>query len=151
MPSILYTQARGEIADGTINLLTDVLVVMLVNNVYVPSTSDLVVDAGTAFDPASAEIATTNYVPGWGGAGRMVLSSKTIFKDFGLNAAFLRADNVLWTALGAAVEISAAILIKEGLVNDTTSRLIGYFDVADVFTNDGDIIVQWNPLGLFKF
>ena len=150
MASLLYNTAKKEIADGTIALLTDAIKVMLVTSAYVPDADDDVVDAAGA-DALAAEIAVTGYTGGWGGAGRKALASKAIAVDDANDRAEFDAADLTWTALGAGATIAAFILIKEGAANDTTSRLIAYFDVSDTATNGGDYTITVNAEGLLNF
>jgi hypothetical protein len=52
-------------------------------------------------------------------------------------------SDLVWTSLGVGATIAGAILIKEGGANDTTSRLICYWDVTDTPTNGGDITLDF--------
>lgn len=151
MPSYVYTKAAEEIANGTIDLLTDTIKAMLVNSTYTPSKSDTVVDAGGANDPVDAEINVTGYTRGWGGAGRKSLASKAINLDNTNNRAEFDASDLTWTSLGSGATIAAMILIKEGVSNDTTSRLIAYLDVTDTSTNGGNITFTFDAEGIIQF
>lgn len=48
--------------------------------------------------------------------------------------------------MGGAVNqtIAAAVLIKEGATNDTTSKLIVYFDLTDTPTNGSDVTLTFD-------
>lgn len=139
MASFFYNKAVQEILNGTINLDTDTLKVMLVDSTYTPNRDDDVVDAGGGSDAADAEITATNYTAGWGGAGRKTASITISEQDANDRAIGVLSD-ITWTALGGAVNdtVVGAILIKEGGANDTTSRLIVYWDLTDTATNGGD-------------
>ena len=152
MASFVYNTSKKEIMDGTLNLNTDTLKVILVNSTYTANADDDVVDAGGANDAVDGEITATNYTKGWGGAGRKTLANKTFETDKPNDRAELHADNITWTALGGASNdtIVAAVLIKEGGANDTTSRLIAYIDLADTTTNGGDFTIQWNAEGILQ-
>lgn len=152
MASLVYNIAKKEVMDGTLNLNTDTLKVMLVNATYTPNADDDVVDAGGANDAVDAEIAATNYVGGWGGSGRKTLSNKVFQEDDANDRAELHADNITWTALGGAQNdtIVGAVIVKEGVSDDTTSRLIAYIDLADTTTNGGDFTIQWNAEGILQ-
>lgn len=152
MASLVYNIAKKEIMDGTLNLNTDTLKIMLINATYTPNADHTLVDAGGASDVLDAEINATNYAGGWGGAGRKTLTTKTFQQDDVNDRGELHADNVSWTALGGAANdtIVAAVLVKEGGANDTTSRLIAYIDLADTTTNGGDFTIQWNAEGLLQ-
>lgn len=146
MASHFYTTGLKECLDGTIDLDTDTIKLMLVTASYTPDKDDLVVDAGGANDPIDHEIAVSGYTGGWGGSGR-----KTVTVTISANLTDDRVDIAIsdqtWTALGAGATIAGAILIKEGGANDTTSRLLAYFDVTDTATNGGDITLDFNAIG----
>lgn len=151
MPSFVYNKAAQEMADGTIDLLTDTIKTMLVTSQYSPARTDLVVDAGGANDPVDAEINVTGYTRGWNGAGRKALASKTVVVDQANNRAEFSAGNLTWTSLGSGATIAAMVLVKEGVSNDTTSRLIAYLDVTDTPTNGGNIAFTFDAEGIIQF
>lgn len=151
MPSFVYNKAAEELANGTVDLLADTIKTMLVTSQYSPARSDLVVDAGGANDPVDAEINVTGYTRGWNGAGRKSLASKTIVVDQANNRAEFSAGNLTWTSLGSGATIAGMLLIKEGVSNDTTSRLIAYLDVTDTATNGGNIAFTFDAEGIIQF
>lgn len=152
MANFLYNTAAKEIHDGTLNLLSDTIKVMLVNSSYTPDRDHDVVDAGGANDPVDAEITATNYEKGWGGSGRKALTSKAITVNKTDDRSEFDAADVTWTALGGTTNdtVVGAILIKEGASNDTTSRLIAYVDLTDTPTNGGDFTIVWNTGGIVQ-
>lgn len=149
--SFVYNKAAEELASGTIDLLGDTIKTMLVTSQYTASRTDLVVDAGGANDPVDAEINVTGYTRGWGGAGRKDLTGKGVVVDQAGNRAEFSAGNLTWTALGTGATIAAMLIIKEGVSNDTTSRLIAYLDVTNTPTNGGDISFTFNSDGIIQF
>jgi hypothetical protein len=151
MPSFVYNKAAEELANGTIDLLTDTIKTMLVTSQYSPARTDLVVDAGGANDAVDAEINVTGYTRGWGGSGRKTLGTKVVVVDQANNRAEFSAANLTWTTLGSGATIAAMIVIKEGVSNDTTSRLIAYLDVTDTPTNGGDIAFTFDAEGIIQF
>jgi hypothetical protein len=151
MASFVYNKAAEELANGTIDLLADTIKVMLVTSQYTAARTDLVVDAGGANDPVDAEINVSGYTRGWNQSGRKSLASKAIAVDQANNRAEFSAGNLTWTTLGSGATIAAQILIKEGVSNDTTSRLIAYLDVTDTPTNGGDIAFTYNAEGIIQF
>lgn len=151
MPSFVYNKAAEEIASGTINLLSDTIKAMLVTSSYSPARSDLVVDAGGANDAVDHEINVTGYTRGYGGAGRKSLASKAIAVDQTNNRAEFSAANLTWTSLGSGATIAGMVLVKEGVSNDTTSRLIAYLDVTDTATNGGNIAFTFDAEGILQF
>ncbi|MFZ9394214.1 MAG: hypothetical protein ACO277_08180 [Ilumatobacteraceae bacterium] len=151
MASFVYNKAAQEMADGTIDLLTDTIKTMLVTSQYSAARTDLVVDNGGANDPVDAEINVTGYTRGWNGAGRKTLASKAVVVDQANNRAEFSAGNLTWTSLGTGATIAAMVLIKEGVSNDTTSRLIAYLDVTDTPTNGGNIAFTFDAEGVIQF
>ena len=152
MPSFVYNKAAEELANNaTINLIADTIKVMLVTSQYTPARTDLVVDAGGANDAVDAEINVTGYTRGWGGSGRKQLGTKVVVVDQANNRAEFSAANLTWTTLGSGATIAAMVVIKEGVSNDTTSRLIAYLDVTDTPTNGGDIAFTFDAEGIIQF
>lgn len=148
MASFWYNTGLKDCLDGTIALGTTALKVMLVDSSYVPVQSDTVLNTGGATDAESAEIDVANYTRGWGGAGR---KSATLTLGVYNSSPTFRVDvaiaDMTWTALGVGATIAGAILVKEGVADDTTSRPIAYLDVTDTPTNGGDITLDFASLG----
>jgi len=149
--SFVYNKAAEELNNGTIDLLNDTIKTMLVTSQYTAARTDLVVDAGGANDPVDAEINVTGYTRGWGGSGRKDLTGKGVVVDQAGNRAEFSAGNLTWTALGTGATIAAMLIIKEGVSNDTTSRLIAYLDVTNTPTNGGDVSFTFNSDGIIQF
>lgn len=150
--SFLYNLAKKELLDGTIDLLVDTIKVMLVTSSYVANADDDVVDAGGANDAVDHELSGTGYVAGWGAAGRKTLGTKAIAEDDPNDRAEFDAADLVWSAINAGTA-AAAIIIKEGGANDTTSRLIAYIDTGGfpITTNGGDLNVNWNAEGILQW
>jgi len=144
MASFVYNTGAKELLDE-IDFNTDVLKIMLVTSSYVANRDDDVVDAGGANDPVDHEIAVSGYTGGWGGSGRKT-ATLTHEVDKPNDRAEIDIADLTWTALGTGATIAAAILIKEGGANDTTSRLIAYFDITDTPTNGGDITLDFDAV-----
>ena len=144
MASFVYNTGAKELLDE-IDFNTDVLKIMLVTSGYVANRDDDVVDAGGANDPVDHEIAVSGYTGGWGGSGRKT-ATLTHEVDKTNDRAEIDIADLTWTALGTGATIAAAILIKEGGANDTTSRLIAYFDITDTPTNGGDITLDFDAV-----
>lgn len=154
MADIFFNTGKKKIVDhndaDTINLLSNTIQVMLVDDTYVGNADDDLVDDGSANDPASKEIAVTGYTAGFGGTGRKTLAGKTITTDDANDRVEFDANDVTWTALGAGATIGAIILYKRNTA-DTDSQLIAKFEVTDTPTNGSDITAQWNTEGLLNF
>jgi len=146
MASHWYNTALKEFLDGTMDIDTTTLKIMLVKSGYTPDKGDDVVDAGGANDAVDHELTVSGYTGGYGGAGRKTATVTLQANDTDDRVDIAIAD-LTWTALATGETIAGAILIKEGGANDTTSRLIAYFDVTDTPTNGGDITLDFNSLG----
>lgn len=153
MANFVYNNVAGKIVDQSINLLTDILKVMLVTSAYVPDR-----DHDFVSSAAAAELATTtNYVPGFGGAGRKLLAGRTVTVDDPNDRSELDCNDFLWTALGGASNqtIAAFIVIKE-ITNDAASLLIAYVDTSTgtpslpFTTNGSDFTGVINVEGLIQ-
>lgn len=143
MASFMYNKAVQEILTGAIDLDSNTLKIMLVNSTYTPNRDDDVVDAGGGSDALDAEISVSGYSGGWGGTGRKTVTLTASEQDANDRAVCVIGD-LTWTALASGVTIVGAILIKEGGANDTTSRLIAYFDITDTPTNGGDFTLDFD-------
>ncbi len=150
--SFLYNLAKKEMLDGTIDLLTDTIKVMLVTSSYVANADDDLVDAGGANDAVDHELSGTGYTAGWSNSGRKTLGTKAISEDDPNDRAEFDAADLTWSAINAGTA-AAAILIKEGGADDTTSRLIAYIDTGGfpIVTNGGDLNVNWNAEGILQW
>jgi len=149
MANLVYNTAKLEIMNGTIDLNTDVLKVMLVTALYVANADDDVVDAGGANDAVDHELTGAGYVPGFGGTGRLTLVNKVATVDKPNDRAELDADDLVWLGINAGIA-AAAIIIKEAGADDTATRLIGYMDQGGfpITTNTGPFNLTWGADGL---
>lgn len=153
MANFAYNTGIKEVADGTVDLISDTIKAMLCTSSYVADRDDDVVDAAGANDPVDHEINATNYTAGWGGAGRKTLGSKAWAVDKPNDRGEFDCADITWTALGNGTNdtISQMLIIKEGGADDTTSRLI--LRVDNPFphtTNGGDLTLQVNAEGLLQ-
>ena len=153
MASGAYNKGMTDLLDGTVDYLTDTLKWLLVSTAtpYTYNPDHDVVDAGGANDVVDAETNVTGYTRGYGGAGRKTLASKTVTENDTNNRVELDCADVSWTALGAGQTLEAAILVKEGGANDTTSRLFVYLDPTNIATNGSDVQLQIPSLGFLHF
>jgi hypothetical protein len=150
--SILFNKAKEDIIGGVIDLNADTLKWILVDSTYTADPDTEVVDAAGASDIIDAEISVTGYTGGWGGAGRKTLTNKSFTHDDGVDRAIFDSTvDYTWSSLGSGATIVAAILVKEGGSDDTTSRPIVYVDTNDVSTNGGDITLQLDTNGIFRW
>ena len=146
MASGWYNLALKEIIDGSINLDTDTLKIMLVDESYTYDPDHDVIDnAGNdSTDPSFNELASvTNYTGGFAGAGRKT-ATVTPSEDDANNRGDADIGNLTWTAIGGVAEgnVGGAILVKE-ITNDAASRVIAFFDLTTTALNGSDLILDF--------
>jgi hypothetical protein len=144
--ALVYNLFKKMSADGSLNLLTDTIKVMLVGSTYTANADHDYVNPSTYLQ----ELGGTGYAGGYGGSGRKTLASKTINESDANDWASFTAAPVTWTAINAGT-IAAAVIIRErAATGDTMSELIGYVDTGGfpVVTNGGDITITWNANGI---
>lgn len=149
MASGAYVHGTRISLDGTINITTTTLKMMLVETAYTFAKTHTVVDDGTL--TASClhhnEVVATNYTGGFGGAGRKA-ATIAISEDNTNTRVVLTFTSITWTALGGATNdtVAAAALIYES-GSDTTSVPIAFFDITDTPTNGSDFTLTMATSG----
>lgn len=142
MASGMFNRAVKEILDRTLDITTGCKI-MLVTSAYTYDPDTDFVDAGGGSDILDAEISVSGYTGAWGGSGRKS-ATITFEEQDANNRAVIKIANLTWTALGTGATIAAAVLIKEGGSDDTTSKAIAYFDLTDTPTNGGDVTLSFD-------
>jgi len=135
MANTVYNRAKGLLLDGTLDLTSDTLKVMLVGTGYTPNADDDFADT-----PAASEISVTGYTPGFAGSGRKTLGTKAFVVNDTNDRGEFTAANLTWTGLAAGATIKWAIVYKH-ITSDAASPLIAALDVhaTGLATNGGDI------------
>lgn len=143
MASGWYTQGLLKLLDGTIDIDTSTLKVMLVKSAY---TYDP--DHDQVSDISANEIVATNYTSGFAGAGRKT-ASITLQNTTASNRVDIAIGDLTWTSLGGASNdtVAAAVLIFETGGADTASIPIAYLDHTDTPTNGGNFTLDFAALG----
>lgn len=144
MANLMYNRFKAactsatEDATAQIDWKGSTIKVMLVTAAYTPNADD---DFATT--PAASEISVTGYAPGFAGAGRKTLGTKTATVNDTNDRGDFGAANLTWTALGSGATIAGAVVYKHN-TSDADSPLICYLDVADTATNGGDISLNFS-------
>jgi hypothetical protein len=150
MASGWYSQGLLKCLDGTIDLDTSTIKVMLVDAGYTYDPDHQVIDPGTndAADLSFNEIVATNYTGGFAGAGRKT-AVVTLQKSNTNNRVEIAIADLTWTALGGATNdtASGAVVIYETGGADTASIPIAFLDFADTPTNGGNFTLDFAALG----
>jgi hypothetical protein len=136
MANLVYNEAKKQILNGSIDLDTSTIKVMLVKSTYTANADHAAIDDGTADDPKSHELTVSGYA-------RQTLANRSVASDVTNDFAYLDADDTVFTALATGEMIGGAIILKDSGV-DTTSIPIAFYDLTDTPTNGSDITVQWN-------
>ncbi len=152
MASGWYLTGLVECLDGTIDLDTDTIKVMLVGTsatTYVYDPDHTVIDNGgnDATDPSFCELVATDYTPGFAGAGRKT-ASITIQAVTTNDRVEVVITDITWTGLGGGTNdtVTHALLIKEN-ADDTDSRLIACWDITNTTTNNTDFTLDFSVEG----
>jgi hypothetical protein len=146
MASLMSNKLRTLLLNHGIDLLSDTIKVMLVNNTYTPDKDHSFVDSITG--GSSKELTGTGYTGGFSGSGRKTLASKTVTQDDTNDKGVFDAADVTWTGINAGT-VGFIVVIKE-ITNDAASPILAVIDVTpDVVTNGGDYTAQWATDGLF--
>jgi len=137
---VIYNSFKGKIMDGSIDLDTDTIKVVLVTSSYTPN-----IDTHTQYSHITNQVTGTGYT-----AGGATLANKSVAVDTTNDRAKFDADDTTWTS--ASITARGAIIYKyidDGGSPDDTSPLICYKDFgADITSTNGDFTIQWSADGI---
>jgi hypothetical protein len=137
MASLIYNAAKKNLINGTIDLDTDTIGVMLVTSTYAPNP-----DTHAFRSDVTNEVVGTGYT-----AGGAALTTKTVTQDNVNDRAVFDASDVVWAA--ATITARAAVLYKNRGGLASADELIGYFDFgSDITSTAAAFTVQWNASGI---
>jgi hypothetical protein len=137
MASVIYNSFKRDIANGSIDLDTDTIKVMLVTSTYTPN-----IDTHDKRDDVTNEVSGTNYVAGGG-----TLAGKTVTVDNTNDRAIFDADNQVWAA--ASITARGAVLYKARGGASSADELICYIDfAADITSTAADFTLSFNAVGI---
>lgn len=143
----IYNRAKAKILDGSLNLLTANLKVMLVTSAYVFNP-----DHDFVSTPAVNELSGTGYVGGFGGSGRKAITGRSVTEDDTLDRGFLDGSDITWPAINSGTA-AASIIFVEG-TTDGDSTLVAYIDTGGFpkVTNGADLVLAWSnsPAGIVQ-
>lgn len=143
MPSKWTNGGLRRVLDGTFNLTSGVVKVMLLNTAYVPDPDHEFVSSLSAF-----EMSGTGYVGGFGGSGRKTLAGKAFAKDDTLNCATMDATDPTWA--GADFGTAGFMAIVQEVTNNGDSPVLAILDLGTggVLTMGGTFTVQLGSFAL---
>lgn len=136
MANLVYNSFPQKIMDGSIDVDTDTIKVMLVTSSYTPNKD-------THEDKADV----TNEVSGTGYTARgATLANVAITKDTTDDEGVFDADDVTWSS--SSITARAGVVYKDS-GTDATSWLICYIDFGqDYISLNGDFKITWNSEGI---
>lgn len=117
MASVIYNSFKRDIANGSIDLDSDTIKVMLVTSSYTPD-----IDAHDKRDDVTNEVANGNGYTTGGAA----LSNKAVTVDNTNDLAAFTADNVVWSS--STITAAGAVLYKSRGGASSADELICYID-----------------------
>lgn len=137
MADVIFNSFKRDSANGTIDLDTDAIKIMLVTSAYVAN-----IDTHTKRSDVTNEITGTGYT-----AGGVALANKTVVADNTLDRATFDADDASWTT--ATITARGAVLYKSRGGAATADELVCYFDFgSDKTSTAATFLVQFNASGI---
>jgi len=138
MANVVYNAFKKNIMNGSIDLDTDTIKVMLVTSSYTPNQ-----DTHEFKSDVTGEVSGTGYT-----AGGATLSNKSVTQDNTDDEGVFDADDVTWS--NSTITARGAVLYKS-TGNDATSPLICYFDFGEnKSSSNGNFTIQWNSEGIIN-
>lgn len=137
MADSLYPGGIDFIMDGTVDLLTNDIVALLLNGTHAFAATDTYIS-----DISANELSGTGYT-------RKTLSSKTVTRSNSPIRAVFDAADITWTGINAGT--AAALVLAADLGADSASPLLVHIDSGGlpIVTNGGDLSTTWNASGIF--
>jgi hypothetical protein len=139
MANVIYNSFKRDIMNGSIDLDTDTINIMLVTSTYTPDQ-----DAHTKRSDVTNEVSGTGYAsPGQALAGKVVSADNTD------NEGVFDANDTTWTS--ATITARGAVLYKARGGASSADELICYFDFStDKTSSGGDFVVQYAAEGVLN-
>lgn len=139
MADTLFNSFKRDVMNGSIDLDTDDIKVMLVTDVYVPDQ-----DAHTKRSDITGEVVGTGYSTG--GAS---LAGKAVSVDNTDNEGVFDANDLSWAA--STITARGAVIYKARGGAASADELVCYIDfLADKVSTDGAFTIQWNAEGILN-
>lgn len=138
MADVIYNAFKKNIMDGSIDLDTDTIKVMLVTSVYTPDQ-----DAHEFISDVTNEVSGTGYT-----AGGATVANGTVTQDNTNDKGVYDGDDITWVA--STITARGAVIYKDTGVT-TTSPIIAYLDFGtDQSSSNGPFTIQFNADGILN-
>ena len=111
MANVIYNSLKKKIMDGSIDLDSDTIKVMLVTSAYVPDQ-----DGHDFHDDVTNEVSGTGYT-----SGGQALANKSVTADNTDNEGVFEADNVTWPS--STITARGAVLNKDTGARSTSPQV----------------------------
>lgn len=131
-----------RVLEGSLNLTSTTLKVMLLNSAYLPDPDHEFVASLTTY-----ELSGTGYVAGFGNSGRKTLASKVFAKDDTNDCATMDATDPVWTGADFGTAACAAIIFETG-GSDATSPVIALLPINNGEAQGGSFTLQFGAFAL---
>lgn len=139
MASLLYNSFKRDIMNGSLDLDTDTIKIMLVTASYVPNE-----DTHTKRSDITNEVSGTGY-----SAGGATLANKSVTADNTDNEGVFDADDVSWTS--STITARGAVLYKSRGGASSADELIAYIDFgSDKSSSAGTFTISWDAEGIIN-
>lgn len=139
MADLIYNSFKRDLMNGSIDLDTDTIKVMLVTSAYTPDQ-----DAHTKRSDVTNEVTGTGY-----SAGGATLANKSVAVDNTDNEGVFDADDVTWAT--STITARGAVLYKSRGGAATADELICYIDFgSDKSSSGGNFTIQWGSEGIIN-
>lgn len=139
MADVIFNSFKRDIMNGSIDLDTDTIKVMLVTSSYTPDQ-----DAHDKRDDVTNEVSGTGY-----SSGGAALANKSVSADNTDNEGVLDADDLTWSS--STITARGAVLYKSRGGAASADELICYIDFgSDKSSSAGNFTLQWNAEGILN-
>lgn len=139
MADVIYNSFKRDIMNGSIDLDTDTIKVLLVTSTYTPDQ-----DTHTKRSDITNEVVGTGYT-----AGGATLASPTVTADNTDNEGVFDANDTSWTV--ATITARGAVLYKSRGGAASADEIIAYIDfVSDKTSSGGTFQITWNSEGILN-
>ena len=137
MANLIYNSFLRDIQNGSIDLDTDTIKLMLVTSAYTPN-----IDTHTKRSDVTNEVVGVGYT-----SGGVTLAGKTVTQNNTNNTGVFDADNI--TIPASTITARAGVLYKSRGGLASADELIGYLDWgSDIVSTAGDFNITFNAAGI---
>jgi len=139
MASLLYNSFKRDIMNGSLDLDTDTIKIMLVTSAYTPNQ-----DTHTKRSDVTNEVSGTGY-----SAGGATLANKAVTADNTDDEGVFDADDVSWSS--STITARGAVLYKSRGGASSADELLAYIDFgSDKSSSAGTFTISWDAEGIIN-